>query len=835
MNDIPKMLILRVITKDLYTFMKLLVHMLLMIVLVLCGIQTQTDAQSLNPPKIQLKTLQGNSNAVLFVSTQPIKIISSNLGSATASIREVNLNLEYELVINTSSNQEGMISVVVEHKEPISDLKYSVVNVKVVKSLLEAKDDFVAIPFGTNSTSLSILSNDVLGTGNTSITNVSMVSNGSAIIQNDEIVFSPASGFSGITTFNYCIQDSKGVKSVANVSVNVQRGTSIGSTTLSYVVSNSSEQVLLIDNSGYQVLEPEELLKGEVITAGDALIYKPKPMASGFESFNLQNTNGDQILVEIEVLRSEPTEDQILDDQYFMTPGASIQFNPRTNDYSQSGIIVGHSAEFSVQNDVFSYTGPASFSGVKAFYYDVLEGTVVSRGYIEIFIGNYLPQHNKYSLQTFKSTPLVIEYNVPIKNFSWSLISGPKNGSVFANLGAYIPTDYCENESGHQMIVYRPNTNFIGIDKFTINYCVDQETCKSVEVSIDVINSTNDCHCIGGDCAWAGDANNDGVVNVADLLSIGYNYGENGNAINSSEKDWYGRSGDDWAFDQLGSTANLKYADSNGDGFIDANDTISIRANIGKAHSLVPAMVTAQKDVAISFVPTAQTANPGDLVTYDIIIGSESNPVKDLRGIVFGFQVPESIVKPGSIKVTFDPTIWFGSNSTSLSMTYLQNSSAEGALTRLNDFGISGKGKIGSTSLVIKESHDGIRPGDKTLNLELAVPMAFISDGSGRMFNVPIKVEPIKIDLNQIKDLSEQASIIVYPNPSVGQMAFHANNNDVIQEVNIYNLLGARVYSEKEINSNVHQLSLNVDNGIYIAEIRSEKGLSTKKIQILNR
>jgi len=82
-----------------------------------------------------------------------------------------------------------------------------------------------------------------------------------------------------------------------------------------------------------------------------------------------------------------------------------------------------------------------------------------------------------------------------------------------------------------------------------------------------------------GNEVWPGDANNDGIVNVWDVLPIGLYYGETGEARSDSGTLWQGYPLPQW------NNTMAAFADCNGDGKVDEKDVLIISLHWHKTHS----------------------------------------------------------------------------------------------------------------------------------------------------------------------------------------------------------------------------------------------------------
>ncbi len=93
---------------------------------------------------------------------------------------------------------------------------------------------------------------------------------------------------------------------------------------------------------------------------------------------------------------------------------------------------------------------------------------------------------------------------------------------------------------------------------------------------------------IEDNCAWPGDANDDGIVNLFDVLRIGQAYNATGTQRPPNTTAWEAQQSENWNT-IFSDNINYKHADTNGDGIINLDDIDIISSNYQKTHGLNPA------------------------------------------------------------------------------------------------------------------------------------------------------------------------------------------------------------------------------------------------------
>lgn len=80
---------------------------------------------------------------------------------------------------------------------------------------------------------------------------------------------------------------------------------------------------------------------------------------------------------------------------------------------------------------------------------------------------------------------------------------------------------------------------------------------------------------------------------------------------------------------------------------------------------------------------------------------------------------------------------------------------------------------------------------------------------------------------------TETKNIIVYPNPSTGIFTISSSDNFANAEIEIYNVLGDRIYSDNINNSNLKKICIDkMVDGIYFVKVSDREKMYIGKIII---
>jgi hypothetical protein len=327
------------------------------------------------------------------------------------------------------------------------------------------------------------------------------------------------------------------------------------------------------------------------------------------------------------------------------------------------------------------------------------------------------------------------------------------------------------------------------------------------------------------DSIHPGDANGDGVANVHDIVPLGYAFGESGPIRINASNNWTSQVGLLWN-DTLPNGLDLIHADCNGDGFIDASDTVAILNNYGLTHSKGGNILwgTAASSVPVYLESSNISANPGDTVVIEIKVGDIINGATDVGATVVTFDFVEGIVADLEFEAI---NSWFGSNSNTMSIQKLDLISGKlhVGISRTDQQTAAGFGTIGILKAAIGTN---LAPEDTIFSISIED----VSVIESAMLPVPIDVQSELEDTIIINDPvatginSASKPFNIYPSITSNEVNIQHQGSYIIS---VSNINGIPVLKENGSNYTTIDLS-RFKTGIYFIELTSNNNSFTQKI-----
>ncbi len=326
-------------------------------------------------------------------------------------------------------------------------------------------------------------------------------------------------------------------------------------------------------------------------------------------------------------------------------------------------------------------------------------------------------------------------------------------------------------------------------------------------------------------CVFPGDANNDGIADNTDLLPIALSNALTGDARQNPTTQWIGQYCQDWSANIVNTNVNLKYVDCNGNGTIEASDTLAILANYGQTHQR-PAAAT----VFYNNAPTITCAFAADTlqnVTYphtlqgSILVGDVVNPATDITGIAFTVNYDASLAS--SAYMLLNNFSWLGAPS---ELYHLQHDDGQGhlaiAISRIDGTTRNGQGQVATCGFVIE---DNVIGRGTAVNYSFNVSVSDIKAINNQ--NIPKNVNGgssniiIKNIVLGTMPSDFAAAIRVFPNPLQSNTLFIKTENVRCKNAILYNVLGQILLENKATAINSLEMP-DLTNGIYTLELLVE-------------
>lgn len=303
--------------------------------------------------------------------------------------------------------------------------------------------------------------------------------NGTVVVNaNDSITYTPDSGFAGLDTFKYHVEDGRGGSDDATVNVSVDPDnftpvavndsvfTPPGTPITINVLANDSDQdgdpltvsIVTPPSNGTAVVNPD-----------NTITYTPDPGFVDFDQLTYQISDGeltDTADVELAVGVNRPP--SAVNDSAVTQIDTPVTVNVQLNDGDPDGDSLTTSIDTQPANGnavanldgTVTYTPNPGYSGLDSFVYQIDDGnggTTTGNVSITIFAGNQAPiavddNFNVAADVTTNLTVLANDANPDFDPLTITILTAPSNGTTSVN--------------PDNTIAYTPNGGYVGNDSF---------------------------------------------------------------------------------------------------------------------------------------------------------------------------------------------------------------------------------------------------------------------------------------------------------------------------------------------------------------------------------
>jgi len=351
---------------------------------------------------------------------------------------------------------------------------------------------------------------------------------------------------------------------------------------------------------------------------------------------------------------------------------------------------------------------------------------------------------------------------------------------------------------------------------------------------------------------WPGDADNNNAVNHYDLLYLGLAYGATGTPRAGATNDWSGQPADDWSQNMPGHVVNFKNMDTNGDGIVNAADTVAIAANWGRVVDpladnpfAAPDAVPGMGGPAPSMTLAADTLFAGQTTYIPVILGTSDVPVDSLHGLAFSLAYNPKVLIPKY----FEPaSSWFGDPDNGLiclQRHFAGQNRIDVALSRTDGLPAGGFGLIGRMFIIIeddiffrkKDLGEPESEGEGTVTTRVFFRNVRLLTASNSSVVSPPAESKVTVAQTVGTAQPEQPgiSISVWPNPASQTVRIAGSPENPLRALRISDLSGRLLYHSTNLDSPF--LTLPIHHwapGVYLIQAQTDSGLKNQLFIVEN-
>lgn len=429
----------------------------------------------------------------------------------------------------------------------------------------------------------------------------------------------------------------------------------------------------------------------------------------------------------------------------------------------------------------------------------------------------------------------------PISNVIYTVTGSDSNGCVGSALCSVTVDSSVPSLTitGTNNVCLGSSTNINAIGAITYSWSTGALTANlnvsPTSNTTYTVDGTNGCGTttqtitvtVDNTCAdvWPGDANSDGSTDNLDVLELGLHYTQTGAPRASVSNSWQSYFANNWT-GTITNGSNLNHSDCNGDGVIDANDTLAIYNNYGLTHAFKPAQTTTVNP-QLSIVPDQAAVVKGTWGTASVYLGDATTNINNINGVAFTVDFDNTLIEPNSIWLEYQNSFMDAGQNLHFQKPDFANSKLYTASTHTASNNVSGFGKIATLHYQILSS----LATDEVLNI--GVSQAYQSDASGTISPLTTgagTLMAIGASVG-IKENSFNGNILITPNPTNGLLNISFNTIPQNTKIEVYNSIGALVLSETMINKNNTINISDLSSGIYFMKVlEGNKVVAVKKV-----
>lgn len=331
------------------------------------------------------------------------------------------------------------------------------------------------------------------------------------------------------------------------------------------------------------------------------------------------------------------------------------------------------------------------------------------------------------------------------------------------------------------------------------------------------------------DSIWPGDANDDLIANNLDLLQVGLAFGSSGPARPGATTNWTAQFADLWGSSSNG--IDNVHADTDGNGLVDANDTLAINLNYGLMHNKGTRIDATGPLLAARFLGDSLLA--GDTATIVIELGTSMDLANGVYGLAFSLQFDTSLVDASSAMTTYGQS-WLGSlgaNMIKLDKVFESDGQIDFALARTNQQATSGYGEICRMTIIMVDDLTAKDIIVEPFTVELT-DVTVIDELGGELGATTASDTVIVYqDGTNAIDPGLASMLTLFPIPADDRLSVRLEGARA-RSWQLMDLHGALIRENRETRSDFEINTSSLAAGTYFFLMNTDRGIAAKKILI---
>lgn len=783
----------------------------------LCG---AVSGQNLESYRV-LQVLEDQTLEVFVPSIQrPTILASPQLGNLTIEQAD-----GYGYVLKYEHNRSiGLDTIVVKaFKTDVNGSLPSFEGYALEVKKVIAHDDYYVASNRYEQLSLDVLTNDESHDPIT-IREIAFVNNGSASIDpgGRNILFVPDQ--SGYAQIGYIICG-RGC-SYGVVAIKVEDNSDIAPENTLKIETWRDQTISFFTPVGYERYHPSPILGQIYRDRAQVFTYTPARGFVGTDEVEFSKVqDGIRQFQTVEIKVSDPfvRNGWSRDDHLYTEVSNATTFSVVDNDLSDK--ITSFNAEdlegtlTHLGKGLFRYEPPSSYEGQTGFQYTICSEGRCDESSVAVTVHNFMPQYDDIELFTVAGIPSVIDYDVPIDEYTFEVVKAPFRGEVTIreDLRAVI------YESLHE-----------GQDEMILRYCTPDGSCKNILCRINSQDVKSDQPCTYGDCVWQGDHNTDGVVDMQDALILAANLGETGPQRSKSAVGhyWYGVQGFDWLKSDPLTGTNLKHVDSNGDGILSPDDLYPMDDYYENCYRLVPKAPYANEGLSLSLKVETPEVRAGEWASFELSLADHQSSDDESEqvlatGLNFSLEIPSRVVDSSSVHFSLaNDGIFTPLNRVLTYSNMPRTGRIDVAIGKTDRIPIAKDGVIGHIKFIVEEDINGFRSLKDLIRIPVKISKVSVQLENGSTLSLRNGRESFFLDTRK------DETFTLFPNPASAAVQI----NRLYSQYEVYNQAGVRMLQGyiKRLGS-TSQIDLSpLPTGLYIVKLKTKEGLTTiEKLQII--